>query len=244
MKLNPFKRRNDTEDGDVADKETNTTDSGWFLPEDSRKSITKLFETLREPVALEVFTMSGENDAYNDFLLKFTRDVARLSSGAITLHEYGLDTPKAQSRGVDFSPTLLLDPDNYNIAYRGAPLGEEGRSFMQILMHISRRDSGLADISRELLKELKEPREIKVFVNPSCPYCPGQVLNAFRLAVERPELVSAVCIDSAQDPDTADRYNVGSVPHTVVDDAFDSLGLLQEERFVLETVALRPVEDL
>ncbi|TVM17607.1 thioredoxin reductase [Oceanidesulfovibrio indonesiensis] len=244
MKFNPFKRHADTEDGDVADTDSKTTDAGWFLPEDSRKSITKLFETLREPVSLEAYTQPGENDAPNDFLLKFVRDIAKLSSGKITLHEHSLDTDEAEKRGVDFSPTLLVDPDNYHIAYRGAPLGEEGRSFMQILMHISRRNSGLTEISREMLKELTEEREIKVFVNPSCPYCPGQVLHAFRIAVERPDLVSAVCIDSSQDPDTADRYDVGSVPHTVVNDSFDSLGLLQEERFVLETLALRTVEDL
>lgn len=247
MKLNPFKKheepRENTGDAEVTESDSTTTDAGWFLPEDSRKSILKLFASLKEPVTLEAYTQPGENDAYNDFMLKFVRDLDRLSD-KIILHEFHLDMPEAEARGVDFSPTLLVEPDTFRIAYRGAMLGEEGRSFMQILLHISLRNSGLQPLSRELLKELQEERNIKVFVNPSCPYCPGQVLNAFRMAVERPDLISAVCIDTAQDPATADEYDVGSVPHTVVNENFVSLGLLQEERFVLETLALRDVEEL
>ncbi|TVM25349.1 hypothetical protein, partial [Oceanidesulfovibrio marinus] len=68
MKLNPFKKheepRENTGDAEVTESNSTTTDAGWFLPEDSRKSILKLFASLKEPVTLEAYTQPGENDAY------------------------------------------------------------------------------------------------------------------------------------------------------------------------------------
>jgi len=138
----------------------------WYLPEDSRKHLEQLFEGLREPVALEVFTKAGENDPYNEAMTMFMRDVARLGS-KIDVSFHDVVSEKAQKRDVTRSPTLLVAPDKYAIRYTGAPLGEEARTFIEILMLASHEQSGLSNLSQQILGELKEQRQVRVFISPT-----------------------------------------------------------------------------
>jgi thioredoxin reductase (NADPH) len=79
--------------------------------------------------------------------------------------------------------------------------------------------STLTSRSKSRLQELKDKREIQVFVTPTCPYCPGEVMNSFMAAIERPDLVSAECIEATENLDLARQVNLGSVPTTFVLDA-------------------------
>jgi thioredoxin reductase (NADPH) len=214
-----------------------------LIPEDNLPELVKFLEGMQQPVELCVFTDPGQNAPYNAFMESLCRELAEITP-KITTRVLGLASEEAKRYGVDFSPTLLLAPDRCQIRYLGAPLGEEGRTLIESIMRLSIGKSGLGQVSRQLLQELKEKRHVQVFVNPACPYCPGQVAHAFHCAVERPDLVSAVCVDVSQHPELADRYHVGSVPHTVIDETLTSLGLQPEERFVTELVTLQKVEEL
>ncbi|MDQ7831241.1 MAG: FAD-dependent oxidoreductase [Desulfovibrionaceae bacterium] len=235
-------------DGPVATPDTPAPADDWFLPEDTRRDVVRLFERLAGPVALEVFTAPDHNAPYNDYLLTFLRDLSRLDD-RIQVKAFAVSDDAAKTRGVDFSPTLLFSPDDLSIRYLGAPLGEEVRTFMEVLLRVSARQSGLSETSKKTLAALKDPRRVTVFVNPACPYCPGQVLNAFRCAIERPDLVAATCIDAAQHTEAATARGVGSVPHTIIEDPDGSLaplailGLEPEDRFVagLTTMQSAPI---
>ncbi len=231
----------------MSDK-TKTTGKGgdskeWYLPEDSRKHLEELFAGMREPVALEVFTKDGSNDPYNEAMTLFMRDVARLGPKiSVTHHTVGDE--QAQKRGVDRSPTLLVAPDRYALRFTGAPLGEEARTFIETLMLASYGQSGLSDLSKKIMAELKEERDVKVLVSPTCPYCPGMVALAMRAAIERPDLVRAECIETGENRDLAERYDASALPLTVVNEDFRQRGLMPEERFVIEMAALKTAEDL
>lgn len=215
----------------------------WFIPEDGRKHLEKLFKNLKNEVELLVFTQEGQNDQYNDYVTKFVRDLTRLSD-KIKNSFFTLDSPEAEKHEVKNSPTLLISPDAYGLRFVGAPLGEEGRAFIETILLVSLKESGLKPTAKQLLKQLDEPRHVRVFVSPTCPYCPGQVVNAFKCAIERPELITAECVDTAENQALAESYNVGSVPHTVINESFSMLGLMPEERFALELVALKSAEQL
>ena len=214
-----------------------------LIPEDNLAELTKFFDGMQEPVELVVFTDADHNAPYNSFMESLCRELAELTP-KITARFLGLGSEEAKTYGVDFSPTLLLSPTRCRIRYLGAPLGEEARTLIETIMRLSQGKSGLSQISRQLLQELTEKRDIQVFVNPSCPYCPGQVSNAFRCAAERPDLIAAVCVDASQHTALAERFHVGSVPHTIINETFSTLGLLPEERFVVELATLKSAEDL
>jgi len=215
----------------------------WYLPEKSREQLQTLFKELVHPVNLHLFTLAGTNDLFNEFLLRFAADLAHVSD-KILIHQHTVGDDKAREWKVAHSPTVLVEPERYQMRFVGAPMGEEGRSFLEALLFASKRQSGLSEEAKGLLAELSEERVAKVFVSPTCPYCPAQAVNAFRCAVERPDKVHAWCVEVGQMPDLAERYGVGSVPHTVINEKLSVLGLEQELRFVAELVSLKDAQSL
>lgn len=138
----------------------------WFIPEDGRKYLSALFEGLRKDVELKVFTKKGENDPYNEYMIRFVKDLSKLSEKIKPEFFDLLGDGVAKQWDVEASPTLLLNPQEYKIRFLGTPLGEEGRSFMEAILLVSRGESGLSSASKEMLKSLAEPRHIRVFTNP------------------------------------------------------------------------------
>lgn len=226
------------------DKKNENGEQEWFIPEDGRKHLAKYFEMFESPVTLLVFTKEGVNDPYNEYMVKFVKDIARLGGENIIAAFHDLESEEAEKYGVSASPALLLSPDTYHIRFLGAPLGEEGRSFVEALLMVSKGESKLSETSKKMLAELQEERRVMVFVNPSCPYCPGQVVNAFKAAIERPGLVKAECVETNENPDLATEHAVGAVPHTLVNEKLSLLGLEPEERFIAELLTLKNAEEL
>jgi len=215
----------------------------WSLPDDAKKILRERFKQLKEKVLLEVFTKDGVNDQFNNLITLFAKELSKLSDKIIVdLHKVGDEFSKKYA--VTRSPTVLFNPENYSIRYTGAPFGEESRSFIDAIIMISRRESFLSKESKKMLSKLKESRGVKVFVTLSCPYCPGQVLNAFKAGIERPDLVSAEAVDSMENTDLAQKYNVGAVPHTIINDQSISHGFEPEQRFIAEFLTLKPAENL
>jgi thioredoxin reductase (NADPH) len=134
---------------------------------------------------------------------------------------------------VNRAPTLVFDPDRYKIRWLGAPIGEEARTFVEAVLMMGNRSSGLSQESLKVLKKIASPREVKVFLSPSCPYCPQQAVNALKAAVERPDLISLDLIDIQANPDLADQYSAQSVPQTYANDVLIAQGAQAEELFVL-----------
>lgn len=228
---------------DDAKHEGNDEQQDWYLPEDSREHLRKVFSEMPETVTLEVFTQEGMNDPYNEAMLKFMRDLDRLGE-KIVVNYNSLESEKARTHEVTRSPTLLVEPGRYRLRYTGTPLGEEARVFIEVVLLVSNGVSGLSAHSREALKLLEEERDVKVFISPTCPYCPGQVSQVMRAAIERPDLVSAECVETGENQDLAEEFDAQSVPLTVTNGTFRQMGLLPEERFVLEMVYLKQAEDL
>lgn len=223
---------------------TDDTKSDWFLPEDVRKQLLKTFEGLKATVTLEVFTQPGVNDEFSDYMVKFCTDLARLTD-KIQVKGFEIPSARAGELGVTASPTMCINPDEYHIRFLGAPLGEEGKAFITAVVLVSLGMHGLSEVSLPILEELKEERLAQVFVSPTCPYCPGQTMSAIKCAIAKPGLVKAECVEMNENPDLTEKFNVGSVPHTIFNDgAHDALGLMPEERFVVEMVYLKSAEDL
>ncbi|MCJ2164811.1 MULTISPECIES: FAD-dependent oxidoreductase [unclassified Pseudodesulfovibrio] len=215
-----------------------------FLPKEVRTQLTKTFKDLKGEVTLEVFTTPGVNDEFSDYAIKFCTALSRLND-KIRLRRFEIPSDRAKELSVTASPTLCLNPDDYHIRFLGAPLGEEGKSFITAIMLVSLGISGLSEVSAPLLDQLGEERLAQVFVSPTCPYCPGQVMSAIKCAIAKPGMVKAECIEMNENPELTARYNVGSVPHTIFNEGrHEALGLMPEERFVVEMVYLKSAEDI
>ena len=213
----------------------------WNLPAETKKILKTRFEELDEPVHLAVFTKKGENDEFNRMTVLFVKELTTISKKIeATFQQVGEKTAKKYD--IKRSPTIMIQPEKYHIWYTGAPFGEEGRSFVDAILLVSNNNSMLTQKSRKQLAELTEKRHIMVFVTLSCPYCPGQVINGFRAAIERPDIISAECIDASEHMKFSQQYDVGAVPHTVINEKNISKGLEPEGKFIEELIKLKEVE--
>ncbi|MEE9613006.1 MAG: FAD-dependent oxidoreductase [Desulfatiglandales bacterium] len=197
-----------------------------------RNQLEPVFEQLPHNIPLYLFTQAGNKDLFNQGARQLIRAFREISK-KIEFKEYDLSHELAQKWNVYRSPTILLDPDRYSIRWLGAPMGEEGRSFLEAIILIGLRKSNLAEQALEIVKRINTKRDVKVFVSPTCPYCPQQAVSALKTAVENPELISLEIIDIQCNPDLADRYSAQSVPQTYANEVLIAQGAQTEELFAL-----------
>jgi len=210
-----------------------------LIPDDVKKVISETFlNQMKDPVPIEVFTLAGINDKFNDAAVSLFKSLAGLSD-KLKVSFHTIDDAQAQKRGVTRSPSVLIAPDKYRIRYTGAPLGEEGRSLLVAIMMASSGMTVLSEPAVKKLGELRDKRDIQVFVSPTCPYCPQQVLAAISAAVLRPDLVSADAIEIYENHDLAESLGSLSVPQTYINSIFTGAGLQPEPMFVETLLTLK-----
>jgi len=181
------------------------------IQEQAGAQLVSAFEDMPNKVPLLLFTMPGTNDEFCEVAGSFIRSVKEFAP-KISLQKFDLGHKKAKKYEVKHSPTILFDPDHYDIRWLGAPAGEEGKTMVEALLMLGYGQTGLSDESLKILERIQSPRHIKVFVSPTCPYCPQQAVNALKAAIERPEFLSLEIIDIQANPDLADAYDAQSAP--------------------------------
>jgi len=200
--------------------------------QETQKEIIRILGAIQREVQIFLYTQPGQNDVFSDAARQAVRFFRQLTD-KIVFREFNLYHESVKKLKVEYSPTIVFDPDRYNIRWLGAPLGEEGRIFLEALILIGLQESHLNEQARQVIKRIDYQRDIKVFVSPTCPYCPQQALNALKAAVEKPDLISLELIDIQANPDLANRYSAQSVPQTYANDILIAQGAQTEELFML-----------
>ena len=212
-----------------------------LIQKDSGKVIKKELESLRGPVTVLVFTSEEVNKPFNEFCIKLLTELSGISDKILPKFE-AVGSELSKKYAITGSPVLLIQPDKYSIRLSGAPAGEELPTFLLSLLMASSGTTILSEASRARLEDLKDKRNIKVFVSPTCPYCPLQSALAIAVAIEKPGLVSTEIIEIYENKDLATRFDAFSVPQVFVDDRLVGLGLQPEEVFVEEVITATPVK--
>ena len=194
--------------------------------------IAGLFSQLPRKIRVCLFARKDEDDVFS----RSARHIIRAFQGIsdkISFEEYDLDDDLARQWQVDTSPAMIFDPDHFRIRWYGAPMGEEGRTFLEIMVLVGLGKSRLNDSAKALVAQIDRPRSVRVFVSTSCPYCPQQAVNAVKAAIENPEMVSVELVDIQCRPDLAERYSAHSVPQTFANETLIAMGAQPEELFAL-----------
>jgi len=212
-----------------------------LITEDIKAALKEAFKELKDDVLIEVYTKIGVNDMFNGLAVDLINATAEASS-KIKIKLYKVGDENSKNRNVHRPPTILIAPDKYSIRYTGAPLGEEGRSLVQSIIMASTGQTLVSPDTKKRLQRLKEKRHVRVFVSPTCPYCPQQALYAVSAAIELKGLVSAEVIEIYENRDLAEKYSAMSVPRTFVGETLVSPGLQTEEYFAESLIEGKPVE--
>jgi len=199
--------------------------------ERAQKEIARLFENLKEEIPIYLFAQPGINDVFTDAARQAVRFFRQMTD-KITMREYDLGHKLARKWEIHSSPTIVLAPEKYNLKWLGAPLGEEGRIFLEALVLIGSGNSNLNPQALQVVQRIDQPRDIKVFVSASCPYCPQQAMNTLKAAIENPDQISLEIIDIQANPELAHKYSAQSVPQTYANDMLIAQGAQTEELFM------------
>lgn len=139
---------------------------------------------------------------------------------------------EAKRYGIERIPaTVLRIRSEPFVTYYGIPAGTEFPGFLECIVDISRGESLLSDESLQSLATLESDVFLKVFVTPTCPYCPQMMRLAFQLALASPH-VRAEAIEINEYPELAQKYQVQAVPMTVINDRFAIPGAIGEKDLV------------
>ncbi len=89
-----------------------------------------------------------------------------------------------------------------------------------------------------LLKNADKDARIQVFVTPTCPYCPKSVILAAKIAVETKGKITAECVESMENQQLSEKFNVGSVPQQVInsDPSSITVGALPDRMMIMQVL--------
>jgi glutaredoxin-like protein len=209
-----------------------------ILPESQIKRLkTDLSEKLMNPITLVVFTQEYECD-YCKEARELAQEVASLSDKIkVEVFDFVKDKAKADEFDIDKVPAIVIvGPKKSHVKFFGIPAGYEFSTFMKDIVQLSRGVTELSNETRQALTGVKVPVHIKVFVTPTCPYCPGAVSLAHQFAMENPN-IKADMIEISEFPQLAVKYNVMGVPKTVINETRELLGMQPEDEFLRQVTA-------
>ncbi len=145
-----------------------------LLNDEISEQVRQLFrDQLVTPVELLYFSHKSDCDTCDE-ARQLWAEIASLSD-KIILHEFDLDGDNqlAQKFNVNLSPSLVITTrmqsewQDYGIRFAGIPGGYEFGSLIQAIRMVSRGDSGLKPETRQEVKNINTPIQLKVFVTPT-----------------------------------------------------------------------------
>ena len=134
--------------------------------EQARNELKFVFEKMPNEVPLVLFTSKEKNEQFNEAARQVIGTIRTFTS-KVTVEEFDITHDMAKKWNIEHAPTILFDPDNYNIRWLGAPLGEEGRTFVEALIMLGYQTNQLSEASQKVIANIDSKRDIKVFVSPT-----------------------------------------------------------------------------
>ncbi|OGS42565.1 MAG: hypothetical protein A3K67_03420 [Euryarchaeota archaeon RBG_16_62_10] len=203
-----------------------------MISDGDRGALSRKFgPAMRDDVTLLLFV--DEGSVMSKELVEFARTIASFSPKIRVDIQKADDgrNPKMKELRIERGPVMVLTKSDFNrIRYFGAPLGYELPSITDAIAELSMARTPLSPKARASLATVRRKANIKVFVLPTCPFCPTVVRHACRAAIESPK-VTAEVIDSQAFPELAQRHSVMGVPKIVLNDNMDITGAVQEAEF-------------
>lgn len=207
-----------------------------LFPQNELDNIKREMDKLKSEVVLKFFTDFKTQDdgskkrvcmacegAYN--LLKTLEE---LSNGKFSVEEISIEETPEQAIEYKVSriPAILFVNDDGKeiIRYSAYPTGSEFVPFLNSIQYFSGVRPYYADQILTHLKKIDESN-MKIFITPTCPYCPATVPVLTLFAIVSKGKITAEVIDVNLNPDIAIKYDVQGVPLTVVNETERIVGM-------------------
>jgi len=223
-----------------------TAGAAEVLPEKDHQKIAAQLKDLTGEVNMVMFTQELECQ-YCAQTRGLLEELASMSDRlSLTVFDLVADAEEARKYGIDKIPaTILMTDQDVGIRYFGVPAGYELNALVETILDLSRQETGLEPEALAALESLSDDIHIQVFVTPTCPYCPGAVRTAYRLAQEH-ERIRADGVEVVEFPYLATRYHVRGVPMVVINEQVSFVGARSDTYFaekILEAAGMEKTEE-
>jgi len=144
------------------------------------------------------------------------------------------DKAYAASLGIDKVPSFVVldqDKSDFGLRFYGIPAGYEIHSLISAVREVGGIPADLPAEIEDRIKKLDKDVHIRVFVTPTCPYCPGAVITGHRLALLN-KRISSDMIEANSFPDESARFGVRGVPKIVINDKHEFVGSQPVTKFL------------
>lgn len=148
-----------------------------------------------------------------------------------------IDTSRGGEDGIERVPAIVIGEGRAR--FYGTPSGYEFTTLLTALVDAGSGEENLDPATTAFLSGLDRDLVMKVFVTPTCPYCPASAVLALRMAMACPR-VKAEVVEANEFPEVSARYGVQGVPRTVVNDLLFAEGALPEASLVRALTAALP----
>lgn len=201
-----------------------------MFSEGDRAALEKRFESMVEPLTLLAFV---DKDPLSLQLTEFAKALSS-TSGMIRTEVQEADGGRNQRMKdlrLEHWPVLLPVKEGFaRIRYYGVPAGYEVAPIVEGIVELSASRPSLSPRATEALATVRRKANIKIFVLPTCHFCPIVAKHAYRAAIGSKN-VSVDVIDTQAFPDLAARHSVMGVPKVVLNDNLDITGAMGEAEF-------------
>ena len=196
-----------------------------LISDKDREDLVKMFnQRLKEPVEIELFV--SEKFKHSEDAKQILEEVAGLDDRIkLSIHT----EEEGKERGYEYYPVTTFK-GHENVLFYGLPSGYEFISLIEDIVMASSGDINTDPHAKEHIEAVDKPVEIKVFITPTCPYCPRAVLAAHKFAFLNKN-IKGIMVESLEFPDFANKYNVMAVPKSVINDKVEFEGAVPEGHF-------------
>ncbi len=215
-----------------------------LLDEKIKDEVKEIFNDLKEPVKLIVFTQDGlisipgQECATCRDNRQLMEEVATLSDKiSIEIYDFMKNKDKVEQYKIDKIPATVIEgKKDYGIRFYGLPAGYEFPSLLNAIRLVSTTNPELSDVTQDTLKTLSEPVHIQVFITLTCPYCSSAAATAHKMAFESDHITADV-VNAQEFPQLAQKYNIFAVPKIVINETTQFEGALPEAKFLEKVIA-------
>ncbi len=200
-----------------------------LFSENEMDNIKREMSKLKGKVVLKLFTDFKTNEDGTRFrkcmacggtyeLLKTLED---LSDGKLKIEEISTEENEEEAKKFNVTkiPAILFVDENDKeiIRYLAQPVGSEFVPFLNSIQYFSGVRPYYTD---QILTHLKKigKSNMKIFITPTCPYCPATVPVLTLFALVSKGKISAEVIDVNLNPELGMKYQVQGVPMTVINE--------------------------
>lgn len=201
----------------------------YVLDDGKLREIKEKFEGLKGKVELYLFTGDKEACLYCSEMEELASQIGKLSPLVEVKTGLTLGGEEARRFRVRNHPAMVIKGGNNLIRYFGIPSNLELDPFIDALVLVSAGKARLKSFER--VSRIKKPVSLKVFTTPTCPHCPSMVRLAHQLALANDNITVDI-FDSMEFPELVHKYQVNSVPRTIINERVDLIGVVSEEEVV------------